>query len=466
MRSQNDRQTVIAMHQAGQSIRQISRILKMSRKTVRRILAGNLPVGAKRPSRYESLAPLVCELFNRFAGNAVLIQSQLAQQYGHYLPYASLTHLVRSLKLRPDNTPRSGAFTYPPGREAQHDTSAHRVRIAGKLVKAQCASLVLANCRLLFFQYYPRFTRFEAKIFLSQALDHLDGVPRICVIDNTSVLVAAGSGAEAVIAPEIEAFAAIYGMRFVAHAIGHANRSALVERNFHYIENSFLPGQNFSNWPALNAAARNWCDQVANNKIKRALGMTARQAYQSERPFLKPLPTLKPPIYQAASRTVDMYGYVSVDTNRYSVPQRLCTKRVEVHKGLYDIRIFFNHRLVATHVRLIDQRDAKSTTAGHHQPVARKSDKRTSPLMRQLLGHSQDLDAYVAKITAHRRSAATRQLQRLLAIKRDYPSQAFDPAIARALHYGVYDLNRLDKIILTFIAGDFFDLDEHEPDND
>lgn len=466
MRSQTDRQTVIAMHRAGQSSREIARVMKMSRKTIRRILAGHAPEQANRPSRYESLAPLVCRLYRQFAGNCVSIQNELARHYGHSIPYTSLTHLVRTLNLRPEKARRSGTFTYPPGREAQHDTSMHRVSIDAKILKAQCASMVLANCRLLFFQYYPRFTRFEAKVFLTDALDYFDGVPSICVIDNTSVLVAAGSGPDALIAPEMEAIGAIYGLRFAPHAIGHADRSALVERNFHYIEHGFLPGKNFATWQALNAAARNWCDQVANNKIKRALGMTARQAYQSERPFLKPLPAVKPPVYQALSRTVDIYGYVTVDTNRYSVPERLCGKPVEVQKGLYEVRIFYRHRPVAEHARLIDQRDAKSTLAGHHsQPMAHKTSQRTSPMMRQLLGHSRELDTYVARIGARRRTGATRLLLRLLAIKRDYPRQAFDPAIARALQYGVFDLDRLEKIILTCVAGDFFDLKEHEPDS-
>ena len=352
MRNTTDRQIVIAMHQAGQSIRGISRQMKMSRKTIRRILAGDAPERINRSSRYDPLAKLVCQLYQQFGGNCVMIQTELADQYAQHIPYTSLTRMVRSLNLRPEKTRRSGTYSYPPGRESQHDTSPHRVSIAGKRRKAQCASMVLANCRLLFFQYYPRFTRFEAKAFLSTALDYFDGATETCIIDNTSVLVVAGSGPDAVIAPEIEAFGAIYGIRFVAHAIGHANRSALVERNFHYIENSFLPGKDFDDWHALNDAARNWCDQVANNTIKRALGMTARQAYQSERPFLQPLPAVTPPIYQALTRTVDLYGYVTVDTNRYSVPERLCGKIVEVQKGLYDVRIFHNHRKVATHARI------------------------------------------------------------------------------------------------------------------
>jgi IstB-like ATP binding protein len=52
----------------------------------------------------------------------------------------------------------------------QHDTSPHRVMIAGRSVTAQCASLVLACSRRLFAQYYSRYTRFEAKHFLLEAV--------------------------------------------------------------------------------------------------------------------------------------------------------------------------------------------------------------------------------------------------------------------------------------------------------
>ena len=95
---------------------------------------------------------------------------------------------------------------------------------AGKIVTAQCAGLVLAYSRRLFMQYYPRFTRFEAKAFLLEAVRFMEGVCPVCVIDNTSVLLAAGSGADAVIAPEMLAFARTLGFRFRAHRIGHPDR--------------------------------------------------------------------------------------------------------------------------------------------------------------------------------------------------------------------------------------------------
>jgi hypothetical protein len=39
----------------------------------------------------------------------------------------------------------------------QHDTSPHRLMLAGKPITAQCAALVLAFSRRLFVQYYPRY---------------------------------------------------------------------------------------------------------------------------------------------------------------------------------------------------------------------------------------------------------------------------------------------------------------------
>ena len=75
----------------------------------------------------------------------------------------------------------------------QHDTSPHPVLMGDKKVKAQCAGLVLGYSRKLFIQYYPAFTRFEARVFLDEAFRFMEGTCPRCIIDNTSVIVAHGS---------------------------------------------------------------------------------------------------------------------------------------------------------------------------------------------------------------------------------------------------------------------------------
>jgi hypothetical protein len=52
----------------------------------------------------------------------------------------------------------------------QHDTSPHELELAGKKRKAQTASAVLCYSRMLFFQCYPNFRRFDCKVFLTDAL--------------------------------------------------------------------------------------------------------------------------------------------------------------------------------------------------------------------------------------------------------------------------------------------------------
>ena len=88
----------------------------------------------------------------------------------------------------------------------------------------------------------------------------MGGAPQRTMIDNTHVVVLRGSGTQMVPVPEMAAFAERMGFQFVAHEIGDANRSARVERPFHFIENNFLAGRTFASWQDLNSQARQWCD--------------------------------------------------------------------------------------------------------------------------------------------------------------------------------------------------------------
>ena len=56
------------------------------------------------------------------------------------------------------------------------------------------------------------------------------------MIDNTHVVVLHDTGREMVPVPEMATFAERFGFAFVAHAIGHANRSSRVERPFWFIQ--------------------------------------------------------------------------------------------------------------------------------------------------------------------------------------------------------------------------------------
>jgi hypothetical protein len=392
------------------------------------------------------------------------LRELLEETHNLTVPYSSLTRMVRELGLREPKAKRVGSYTFGPGEEMQHDTSPHKLTLGGKTVTAHCAALVLAYSRMLFIQYYPNFGRFEARCFLAEALRFMDGACRLCIIDNSSVIVAAGSGPNALIAPEMAAFGRIYGFEFRAHRIGDPDRKARVERQFAYAQGNFLAGRKFEDFQDLNRQARLWCEQVANTKPKRSLGMSPKEAYLLDKPHLLPLPPYIPPVYQSFHRVADSEGYVHLDTNRYSVPDRLVGKQMEVQKYWDHLEIFFRHEKVAEHPRLINKRYGRITDPKHHNALERRATQQGPPLEeKELCGHTELLDQYVAEIKKRARGRGVIPMRKLLNLKRTYPPRAFLQAVEEALRYGLFDLGRLEQMILNSVANDFFGADHEEP---
>jgi hypothetical protein len=458
------RSAVRTLQAQDHSLREISRLLALSRNTVRRILR-------ERDSNVAEAAPCddatlvrVKAAFERARGNVVRVRELLAGD-GIEVHYSTLTRWVREAGLRSPPR-RAGEYDFVPGQEMQHDTSPHRVTFAtaDKPVTAQCAGLVLAYSRRLFIQYYPRFTRFEAKTFLLEAARFMAGVCPVCIIDNTSVLLASGSGADAVIAPEMGAFARTLGFRFRAHQVGHPDRKGRIERPFAYVETNFLAGRYFVDFDDLNRQVLAWCCDVANRKPKAALGMSPDAAYVIEQPHLVPLPDALPPVYELLERLVDLHGYVSVDTNRYSVPERLVGKSVAVYKLPAEIRVCRKDTTIAVHQRMIAQRNAKSTLPGHHTIPLRQG-RGTATEEKLLSGHHPSLDRYVDAIRQRGNAGGRRALRRLVEMKRTYPAGPFIAAVEQALLYGLFDLGRLEDLILKQVAGDFFALNTRKDDD-
>src|SRR5881628_3074341 len=276
------RHSVRTLQAQGRSLREISRLLRLSRNTVRRILREDAPRSRKKALDAQ-LQQHLAEVYTRAQGNAVRMGQILSDEYDIDCAYSTLTRWVREAELRATRQ-RAGEYHFAPGEEMQHDTSPHRVVIACKPWVAQCAALTLAYSRRLYVCYFARYTRLEAKHFLLQAALFMQGVCARCVIDNTSVVLAGGAGAQAVIAPEMAAFAAGLGFEFMAHRVNDPNRKARIERPFAWVERNFLPGRTFADFEDLNAQALRWCREVANAKPKRALDASPEDVFARNDP--------------------------------------------------------------------------------------------------------------------------------------------------------------------------------------
>ena len=87
------------------------------------------------------------------------------------------------------------------------------------------------------------------------------------------------------------------------------------------------------------------------------------------------------------------------------------------------------------------------------------------PEEKLLAGHHSSLERYAAALKQRAHGRGVRALRRLLELKRTYPSAPFLAAIEQALQFGLFDLGRVEKLILKQVIGDFFTLDAEADDD-
>lgn len=465
MLTRETRIAILELHARGKGIRPIAEAVGVSRVTVRDVLASGEPErpDMDRGSRLDAELERVRELYARCEGNLVRVHEELGAA-GVQVAYATLTAFCRREKIGVVEKVPAGRYHFAPGAEMQHDTSPHEVTLGVRRRRLQCASLVMCHSRVILAQLYPTFDRFYAKTFLTDALRFFEGSAESCMIDNTHVLVAYGTGKDMVPAPEMEAFAKRFGFRFVAHEKGDANRSARVERPFDYIERNFYPGRTFADLADANAQLRAWCER-SNRTYRRKLHAAPIDLFATEQPLLRPLPGWIPEVVRVAERRVDVERYVTLHNNRYSAPPALIDQRVEVHETLRHVRLFYRHKLVAQHDAFEPGAERTSTLPEHKR--ARGASKEPPPVGPEeatLVAAGPEFAEMIALLRRHYQGRALRAVRRLHTLFLDYPTDGLRAAVRIALDHRQYDLVAVERIVLRTVGTELFRLPFPEED--
>ena len=152
MLSQSQRTTILELNASGVSIREIARVLKVSRLSVRKVLRSNSASVPEihRAEKAEPYREQILELLLSCKGNLVRVHEELLAG-GAMLSYPALTAFCRRHGIEQTPAAAVGRYHFDPGAEMQHDTSPHEVEVGGRKYRAQTASAVLCYSRLLFF---------------------------------------------------------------------------------------------------------------------------------------------------------------------------------------------------------------------------------------------------------------------------------------------------------------------------
>lgn len=452
------RTAILKLSTEGHSRRFIAETLKLSPRSVRRVIeSGQREVPTvERPSRLTPHLEQIRALEQVCKGNVVRVHEML-HDIGVDMAYSTLTEFCRKHEIGYTPPQRSGRYVFEPGKEMQHDTSPHRVPVGGASQSLVCASLVLCFSRWRYIQCYRRWTRWHARCFLTGAFTALQGAAETCMVDNSTVILEGGTGKNARPSAEMRAFSQHFDFQFVAHEAGDANRSARVESPFCHVENNFYPGRTFVDLPDLNQQLLGWC-ATYNRTFHKSFQGVPDMLLAMERPHLKPLPAHVPEPTEIHPRRVDHEGMIVLHTNTYSVPDGVLGHLLDVHETPTRVRVFAGHRLLVEHDKREDGAHQRVVLPEHTARRARRKPTPPSPEEAAIRAADPCLSALCDVLRARRGGGAVRALQRLYRLWTDYPDDAVIAAVSRALDHDLVDLDRIESLILQHVRGAFFRL--------
>ncbi len=453
------RNAVYQLHLVGRPLREISRQFALSRNTVRQIIRqqGGLPQTVRKDKIQIDLE-LLRSLYHECDGWVQRVHEKLLEEHGVAVSYPTLTRLLRELGLGKSQKARCDQVPDQPGEEMQHDTTVYRVKLAGQETKVIASILYLRYSKRRYLRLYRLFNRFTMKCFLHEALMFWGYAAGQCIIDNTNLARLRGSGSQAVIAPEMAAFAQRYGFQFICHALRHPNRKAGEERSFWTAETNFLPGRRFESLEDLNQQAREWATVRMHQRPVGKAGLIPAQDFEHERQYLVKLPPELPAPYLSHQRGTDQYGYVAFQGNYYWVPG---TKREDVKLLQYAdcLKIFAGRTCVAQYALPPDGiKHAHYSPDGQPRPRQLPKHRKVGSQQEEqrLRAMGPEVEAYLDYALGISGLQRHRFLRELFALSRRVTPAAFVQAIERARRYRVTQLQALERIVWLCMS-------QHEP---
>jgi transposase len=449
--SEKLRERVLKCYAIEGKIRRTARKLRVSVNTVRKVLRGErLGRGIaaqvpKRPSKLDPYREVIQRLVLEDKLTAALVLEEI-QGLGYVGGHTILQEYVR--QLRPATSPKpTTVVEHAPGEEGQVDWSPYRVEIAGVECVVHGFSLVLPWSRYMVVRFALN-EELETIIRLhEEAFADIQAIPHLMTYDNMTTVGRHVGPGEVWINPRFEHYSkdCDFGIRIIDP--GCPNQHASVERPFHYVENNCLRRRRFrfESMDDLQAHARWWCAERANVRDHGTTRERPVDRLLRERPLMRPLPSVRPEVFQTLARQVQRDFCVRIDSSRYSVPPRFVGQPATVRVFDNRLEVLVGGQIVAVHERH-DERYGRHVLPEHEEQFKKCTPSRR--LLEQAFLRLGDVARdYHQGLVAERGRGAGYHIQRILKMADRHGSSVVSGAMSQAARYGNYSADAVARVI-------------------
>ena len=343
----------------------------------------------------------------------------------------------------------------PPGDQAQFDWAHYEIEVAGRIRTVYCFSMILAASRKKAICFSLSCNADSIYESIQELFEDLGGVTLELIIDNPKALVTENNpkGEDEIKYNEHALLLAAHlGTELNAYNCYWPRTKGKIEKPFQYIEEQFIKGNTFSSMEDLNRRGKSFITDW-NNTVHTTTKRVPNEFFENEEiRALLPLPDKRFKIKSLDKRIISNDGYISIGTNKYSVPIKYATKELR-YRIIYGFRIEL-YTMESEYIMSFEMEEGKYgtyTNKEHYKDIAVKANKSIPQIKRDFTSTFKNGEAYLkaASKSFQQPSYHARKIMELLDL---YESDVLDKIIEYAMENDKLDI----KSIKQLIKEDFF----------
>ncbi len=389
-----------------------------------------------RASKLDPFKAFIIRMLEAHPYSAVQVLQRIRDE-GYDGAYTIVKEYVR--KVRPRRAQPFLKLAFAPGECAQVDWGSYRsIRVGQSERRLSFFVIVLCYSRRMYLEFTVSQTMEHFLACHQNAFAAFGAVPGRIMVDNLkSAVLKRIIGQAPLFNPTYLDFANHYGFTISPCAVGKGNEKGRVENGVGYVKKNFLAGLDLPIFDAINPAAAQWLDTVANVRIHGETKRKPIDMFEEEKNSLLPLTHHPYDIGVIKELRASSQFRVTVDANHYSVPAEYAGARLTLKSYPDRICIYHDSRLIARHSRSYDRNKDIEDPDHPKELIAQRRKARDQKIFMRFLALSPNARDYYRELEKKRLNPS-HHLHKIVALSEIYGPDAVARAMDDAFHFQAF----------------------------
>lgn len=351
--------------------------------------------------------------------------------------------------VRPRRAPAYLTLAFAPGECAQVDWGHYgSIGVGNARRKLSFFVMVLCYSRLMYLEFTVSQTMEHFLACHQHAFEFFGTrVPMKIMVDNLkSAVLQRLTGQAPVFNPRYLDFAQHHGFQIVPCAVGKGNEKGRVEAGVGYVKKNLLAGLEMPEFSALNPAARQWLDTIANQRIHGETRKPPVELFEQEKAHLHPMSANLHDIATVHTARASNRFRVTYDTNRYSVPAEYASRHVTLKTYPDRVCVYHDNKLIARHPRSYDKHRDYEDPDHPRELLAQRRSARHQKLLQRFLALSPSAEHYYRQLEL-RRLNPRHHIHKIIALSEIYGTEPTARALDDACTFEAFSCEYVANLL-------------------